>query len=168
MFGEKRQRIDALDLSAIAQSAARRNSWSPDRTRIAENEYRKFLYLLMLKPSQTFTPWDGDLDLFWHEHILHTQQYAIDCKQLFNHFIHHDPSIANQAASRFRRQSRLAAPPQVAVAEAAAAAATAVAAAIEHFRREPVDLHQGLQFRRATNESVSGRRMPCWADQFRD
>ncbi|HEY7296713.1 MAG TPA: glycine-rich domain-containing protein-like [Xanthobacteraceae bacterium] len=96
MFGKKREKVDALNLSAVAESAAERHGWSSDRVRSAEAEYRKFLYLLMLCPKQTLTPWCDDLDLFWHEHILHTEQYAADCQRLFRRFIHHDPSISKR------------------------------------------------------------------------
>ena len=64
MFGQKRRMIDALDLSAIAVGVAWRHGWPPDRVKGAENEYRRFLYLLMLCPHQTLTPWCDDLDLF--------------------------------------------------------------------------------------------------------
>jgi Glycine-rich domain-containing protein-like len=96
MFGRKREMIEALNLSAIADVAAKRHGWSPDRVQNAENEYRKFLYLLVLRPKETLVPWHDDLDLFWHEHILHTEQYAVDCRHLFGRFIHHDPSISNR------------------------------------------------------------------------
>ena len=96
MFGQKRKMIDALNLSAIADGVAGRHGWPPDRVKSAENEYRRFLYLLMLCPHQTLTPWCDDLDLFWHEHILHTQRYAADCQHLFGHFINHDPTISKR------------------------------------------------------------------------
>jgi len=83
-------------LGRIADVAAKRHGWSPDRVQNAENEYRKFLYLLMLRPEEMLVPWHDDLDLFWHEHILHTEQYAVDCRHLFGRFIHHDPSISNR------------------------------------------------------------------------
>jgi hypothetical protein len=94
MFGQKRKTIDALDLSAIADAVARRQGWPRDRAGNAEAEYRKFLYLLMLYPKQTLRPWSNDLDLFWHEHILHTKRYASDCQQLFGRFIDHDPTVS--------------------------------------------------------------------------
>jgi hypothetical protein len=73
-----------------------RHGWSSDRVKAAEAEYRKFLYLLMLRPKQVLIPWCDDLDLFWHEHILHTQEYSDDCQQLFGRFIHHDPLISKR------------------------------------------------------------------------
>jgi hypothetical protein len=96
MFGQKRKKIEMLNLTAIADSVARRHGWSHDRVKSAEDEYRMFLYLLMLCPRETLTPWCDDLDLFWHEHILHTERYAADCQQLFGRFINHDPSISDR------------------------------------------------------------------------
>lgn len=96
MFGQKRKKNEMLNLTAIVDSAARRHGWSHDRVKSAEDEYRKFLYLLMRFPKATLTPWCDDLDLFWHEHILHTERYADDCQRLFGCFINHNPSISNK------------------------------------------------------------------------
>src|SRR5271166_4528431 len=108
MFGRKLQKVDTLSLSAIADTAAKRHGWSSDRVQNAENEYRKFVYLLMLCPNETLTPWCDDLDLFWHEHILHTEQYAVDCRHLFGHFIHHDPSISKRPVGEANAKRRTA------------------------------------------------------------
>ena len=101
MFGQKRKRIEALDLAPVARTAVRRYDWSSDRVKAAEGEYRKFLYLLMLYPKKALAPWCDDLDLFWHEHILHTERYAADCQRLFGHFINHDPSLSDRPVGEF-------------------------------------------------------------------
>jgi hypothetical protein len=108
MFRRRRQKIDTLDLSAIAEAVAKRHAWSADRAKLAENEYRKFLYLLMLRPSETLSPWPDDLDLFWHEHILHTIKYAADCHSLFGRFINHDPSISKKPTENVNAKVRTA------------------------------------------------------------
>jgi hypothetical protein len=102
MFGQKRKKIEALNLSLIAETAIRRHRWSADRAESAEHEYRKFLYLLMLCPNKTLMPWSDDLDLFWHEHILHTKQYAADCQHLFGRFINHDPKPAGEITAKLQ------------------------------------------------------------------
>jgi|SRR5580692_4438671 hypothetical protein len=105
MFGRKRKKVEALELSAIGAGVVKRHGWEPDRAKRAENEYRKYLYLLMLYPGSILTPWDDDLDLFWHEHILHTQQYAADCQTLFGRFINHDPTISASPANETKAQN---------------------------------------------------------------
>jgi hypothetical protein len=93
-FFQKRK-IDSLDLSVITGGVMRRHGWAPDRAQTAEREYRQFLYLLTRSPFHVVSPWSQDLDLYWHEHILHTSRYAAECKKIFNRFIHHDPTISN-------------------------------------------------------------------------
>lgn len=34
---------------------------------------------------------NGDIDRFWHEHILDTRRYVADCTELFGGFLHHYP-----------------------------------------------------------------------------
>ena len=31
------------------------------------------------------------VDPFWHNHILHTRQYAVFCENVFGQFVHHEP-----------------------------------------------------------------------------
>jgi hypothetical protein len=108
MFGRKRKSVDELDLSAIAAGVAKRHGWPADRVKEAEHEYRKFLYLMLLNPGSTLVPWSNDLDLFWHEHILHTQEYAGDCQRLFGRFINHDPTISRDSAAETKAKARTA------------------------------------------------------------
>ena len=32
-----------------------------------------------------------DIDKVWHQHILHTRDYARDCQRIFGAFLHHAP-----------------------------------------------------------------------------
>lgn len=33
-----------------------------------------------------------EIDEFWHNHILYTQQYMKDCYYIFGHYFHHEPA----------------------------------------------------------------------------
>ena len=87
--------IRDLDLSLVRSKVAQRNHWTAERAADAEVEYRRFLGLLATHPGETISPWNNDLDLFWHEHILDTQRYALDCQRIFGKIIHHDPHITS-------------------------------------------------------------------------
>jgi len=65
-------------------------SWSDELCDYAEAEYIKFLSLKKLYPKVALVP-SKLVDKFWHEHILDTEAYEKDCKQVFGHFIHHYP-----------------------------------------------------------------------------
>ena len=82
-----------LDLEPIIFSLTRREdgaSWSVEKSRLMEKWYRRFLYLGYLYPGQSVVP-TKNLDIFWHTHILDTQKYVDDCKNLFGHYFHHFP-----------------------------------------------------------------------------
>lgn len=64
--------------------------WSAEQVSTVEEEYRKFLALRLLHPDKVIVP-DGQVDVFWHQHILDTQKYAEDCNAIFGSFMHHFP-----------------------------------------------------------------------------
>jgi hypothetical protein len=88
------EKVAGLDLQPVRQKFAIKKGfwwrvrWDAERI---EQEYRQFLYLIICNPDKTVIPWSGDLDDFWHEHILDTAKYAQDCNTILGGFIHHNP-----------------------------------------------------------------------------
>lgn len=85
--------IAALDLVPIKVKLMHKESgegWSLAQANEVEIEYRRFLFLLKQFPHEPVVP-RFDVDIFWHYHILDTMKYAIDCEQIFGHFLHHYP-----------------------------------------------------------------------------
>jgi len=58
-----------------------------------EAEYRQFLYLAATHPTEVVVPWSQHLDDFWHEHILDTAKYEVDCMAIFGKMFHHNPHL---------------------------------------------------------------------------
>jgi len=65
-------------------------NWDLQTATIAENRYKKWLYLAAKYGAENLEI-DGLQDLFWHQHILDTQNYHIDCNNIFGYFLHHNP-----------------------------------------------------------------------------
>lgn len=87
--------ISALDLASIKKKLMHAESgegWSRERANATECEYRRFLYLLKVFPTEQVAPL-ADVDTFWHYHILDTMKYARDCKQAFGYFVHYCPDF---------------------------------------------------------------------------
>lgn len=85
--------IDALDLTMIKlklQDKEEGQGWSRKQCDEAEKEYKCFLALKRKYPEKDIVP-NGDIDKFWHQHILDTAKYAVDCQELFGYFLHHYP-----------------------------------------------------------------------------
>ncbi len=55
-----------------------------------ENEYKRFLHMILIYGTKNILI-SKELDNYWHTHILDTQKYSIDTKEIFGRFIHHDP-----------------------------------------------------------------------------
>src|ERR1700733_1418666 len=91
------ERISALNLDEIASHIVKERRWKPNRLLEALNGYFQFLYLAGEYPSNTVVPWSRDIDVIWHAHILETEKYDADCKNLFGRFIHHKRSDKEKA-----------------------------------------------------------------------
>lgn len=86
------QRIAALDLEAVKFKLVHGEptEWNAERADAAEREYKRFLMLAAKFPEQRLVP-AGDVDAFWHGHILDTRAYARDCAFAMGYFVHHWP-----------------------------------------------------------------------------
>lgn len=82
--------IQKLDLQLIIDRMLVKHEWSLERTQQSIIEYRRYLYMTQ-KFDSSISP-TKDVDMIWHEHILHTNKYAIDCNKLFGRFLHHLPT----------------------------------------------------------------------------
>lgn len=86
-------KVAALDLGPIKfklMDSKDGEGWDRERADRVEVEYRNFLLLSGADSALPAVPF-GDVDTFWHYHILDTQKYAADCDQLFGRFLHHFP-----------------------------------------------------------------------------
>ena len=96
-------KVQSINLDLIIDRMIIKHSWTEEKTSKAVKDYRHFLYISQLG-EQAITP-TGDVDDIWHEHILHTNKYAIDCEKSFGKFLHHFPIPAkwptNQPTSSF-------------------------------------------------------------------
>lgn len=84
------QKVDELDLSAVAATVASNGVWPPQELSRYEHLYRRFLVLCVCYSDQTIVP-TKELDEWWHAHILHTRDYHNDCFRIAGHYIHHTP-----------------------------------------------------------------------------
>lgn len=88
--------IKNLDLRSVKEALKfKKGFWwrwknSPDKL---EAEYRQFLYLAAINPTEVVVPWTQPLDDFWHEHILDTAKYKKDCEAIFGKMFHHNPNL---------------------------------------------------------------------------
>lgn len=81
--------LQILNLDCIKYKLVK-NGWSRLKADQTEVLYRRFLWLALLYPDAPLVPTE-DVDKFWHQHILDTRKYALDCEQLFGYFLHHCP-----------------------------------------------------------------------------
>ncbi len=89
------QKLKYINLEAVANklmSSKSGHGWSYEKTQVAVNRYRMFLYLSYLYPYVQLVPTE-EIDTVWHTHILiDTSNYTQDCQYLFGYFLHHRSS----------------------------------------------------------------------------
>ncbi len=93
LFNTGNQEIDQLNLNRIIVKAMDENTglgWEQVFTEEVSVLYRVFLFLCKMYPQEIIVP-TKEVDEFWHLHILDTQNYHLDCQQIFGHYLHHFP-----------------------------------------------------------------------------
>ena len=85
-------KVNQIDLAPINKKLRHENPtrWTDEALAEAETNYRRFLALNLLYPSETLSV-NETLDDYWHQHILDTRKYAADCETVFGFFLHHYP-----------------------------------------------------------------------------
>ena len=92
VFDSAMDQVSKWDFSLTKQKLLEPDyaGWSVERAEKAEEDYKR--YLALTKALGGFQPVpNGEIDRFWHEHILDTRRYFQDCHELFGGFLHHYP-----------------------------------------------------------------------------
>ena len=84
--------IDAIDFTNVIDRIVTTKKWKKEDVLKIETLYKNFLFLYKKYPDKTFPP-SEEIDEFWHNHILNTEQYIKDCDHIFGKYLHHDPNI---------------------------------------------------------------------------
>ena len=84
---------EVIDLASVRRKLAdpgEGRGYSAAELDSMEREYRRYLALQLAFPEATIVPC-RIVDELWHQHILDTRAYAVDCERLFGSFLHHYP-----------------------------------------------------------------------------
>lgn len=93
--------IDSLNLNRVIAKSMDADSgygWDYSLAMDLSDMYRAFLFLCKIYPDQVIVP-TREVDEFWHLHILDTQNYAIDCQNIFGKYLHHYPYAGLEGTS---------------------------------------------------------------------
>jgi hypothetical protein len=91
--------VAAWPLSSVSRRAQLEHGWSATRRRAVERAYRRFLALIAIDPGADYGMTQGDVDAFWHQHILDTVDYQRMCLRIFGRMVHHCPMPARRSAA---------------------------------------------------------------------
>ena len=84
-------KIDLRDIRRkLMEPLPEGQNWTEDKTILVEKWYRRFLSLYIKYPDKKIVP-NLEIDTFWHQHILDTRAYAVDCESFYGTFLHHYP-----------------------------------------------------------------------------
>lgn len=86
--------LQQLDLSYIAKAMCSTDyplpRWTLSDALHCCAIYKNFLFL-QKKHFPAFLVPTKEIDEYWHNHILHTRKYFLDCLHIFGHYLHHEP-----------------------------------------------------------------------------
>jgi hypothetical protein len=82
---------DSTASLSFSDRLARENGWTIEYSLRAIEEYKKFIFLLLIA-NHPLTPSD-QVDQVWHLHLLYTESYWVDfCEHTLGRKIHHGPT----------------------------------------------------------------------------
>jgi len=89
-----------MDLTPIIEKMTLYGGWLREDALLTSGYYRNYLFLRKkynpnmesITPENAM-PASGDVDEFWHMHILDTRQYISDCQSIFGGYLHHYPYL---------------------------------------------------------------------------
>lgn len=91
---EAKAYIDSIDFSQIIDKMVMKDKWKKRDAEKACELYKHFLYLKKkYQSSDDHLPPSEEIDEFWHNHILDTKKYMIDCDRIFGRYLHHYPYL---------------------------------------------------------------------------
>lgn len=86
--------LQQLDLNYIVDAMCAEKyplpRWQREEALQCCQQYKNFLLLQKKNPGNPLVP-TKNIDEFWHNHILYTQNYIKDCLSIFGHYFHHQP-----------------------------------------------------------------------------
>lgn len=99
---EVKDYIFGMDMSMIFYKMTNEESagelgllWDEKDAEFAIEQYRQYLYLLR-KYDADISPTLA-IDAVWHNHILDTRKYVVDCQVIFGHYLHHFPYFGSRS-----------------------------------------------------------------------
>ena len=92
--------VYALDLSSVLNRLIYVDGWYKRSAKAAIAQYRNFLILKKKYGKEHKLPPSYEVDEVWHAHVLHTEEYAQFCTDIFGRFLHHHPHLGKEASSK--------------------------------------------------------------------
>lgn len=88
--------LDALDLTYLIETVCSPlyplPRWQREAAERSLKRYKHFLWLQHCHRDTPLVP-KKDIDEFWHNHILFTENYTRDCLTIFGYYLHHRPAL---------------------------------------------------------------------------
>src|SRR5258706_3472526 len=86
--------IQSLEFTKIIDKLVNIFGWLKEDALATSELYKNYL-ILQKKYGKEYAnlPPSDDIDEFWHNHILDTDQYIYDCQQIFGFYLRHYPYL---------------------------------------------------------------------------
>jgi hypothetical protein len=94
--------IRNIDMIQLKQKLMEMHGWSAEEAELAEERYKKWLYLRRVHAGELMPP-PEDIDQVWHAHILDTYAYHRDTAAIFGVYFHHFPYFGRRGEADRRK-----------------------------------------------------------------
>lgn len=89
-------RVNNLDLRAVEKQLISSKGWTVEKTQVAINRYKLFLYIKSVYPTAIMVP-TQEIDAVWHAHIeVNLLNYIQDCDYLFGYILNHCSAVGSE------------------------------------------------------------------------
>ncbi|MEM6754909.1 MAG: glycine-rich domain-containing protein-like [Cyanobacteria bacterium P01_C01_bin.38] len=86
-------KLNNLSLEMVGYKLMSSKGWTPEKTQVAINRYKLFLYLKSVYPATALVP-TLEIDAVWHAHFeVNLQQYINDTNYLFGYTLNHTSNV---------------------------------------------------------------------------
>ncbi len=86
-------KLNKLNLERVAYKLMHSKGWTTEKTQVAINRYKLFLYVKSVYPATALVP-TSEIDAVWHAHIeVNLHQYIHDTNYLFGYTLNHISAV---------------------------------------------------------------------------
>lgn len=95
-----------LELGNVLNKCSYEHNWESDKAEYAKEWYLKHWFICDKYPDEPISAISAAADELWHQHIVDTQKYEKDSKDILGTYMHHKPIYGEPDADELKAYER--------------------------------------------------------------